>query len=330
MRILFDLRSTGLGRNGGSKTIVESSNTLLKLGVDVILVDSGKPSYDFTPINAKHMIVRNTKDIPGADFIIATGYDSVSHTVDASERCGKKLHWLRGWELWRMSEKKIVKEVLEAPTTKIVNSIGLQKKLLSYRHSSYLIRPGHDFDELYPTNERGKNNKIVIGGIYNKGTKRKTKRVEWIFEVIQKLKNKFENIELWMFGADGMLSTEEVNEFFFLPNLEKKNAFYNKVDIWLSPTELDSLAIVPAEAMLTECCVLGTNAPLNGMIDYLEHKKTGYVSENNLEDFIKGCEELVLDKDLRTTLGRNGRKKILSLGDRKDNMKKLTELLMSF
>jgi hypothetical protein len=80
--------------------------------------------------------------------------------------------------------------------------------------------------------------------------------------------------------------------------------------------------------MLTECPVIGTSAPLSGMKDYLIHKETGLVAGGNtLKSFINQAKILSKDKNLRKKLGKAGRKKILKLGSRKDNMKKLIELL---
>ena len=53
------------------------------------------------------------------------------------------------------------------------------------------------------------------------------------------------------------------------PSIEEKNKFYNLCDIWLAPTNNEGLHMCPAEAMLTECVVVGTDSPMSGMRDYL-------------------------------------------------------------
>jgi len=85
----------------------------------------------------------------------------------------------------------------------------------------------------------------------------------------------------------------------------------------------------PAEAMLTECSVVGSNAELSGMQDYLFDGKTGLVSKDTVNDFINEVETLYLNRDIRLELGKNARKQILDLGDRYTNMKKFIELLES-
>jgi glycosyltransferase involved in cell wall biosynthesis len=79
--------------------------------------------------------------------------------------------------------------------------------------------------------------------------------------------------------------------------------------------------------MLTECAVVGTDAELSGMQDYLIDGNTGFVSNNNFEDFVESIEALIEDKNTRLELGANGRKKILSIGDRKKNMSEFVNIL---
>lgn len=324
MRIIFDLRATGLGDGGGSYTLIKSGNTLLKLGHEIIFIDSGRNQHTWVKLKAKHLIIKNINNIPDADFIIATGYNSVSKTVSAPNRCGKKLHWLRGFESWVMPEKKIINNIFKAPTIKIVNSICLQEKLLKYNIKSHIIYPGNDFDDLFPLNLRN-TNKIILGGLYH--TKHKTKRSDWILKAAQILKQKYNNIELHMFGTNKKPMNPIIDNYIQKPSLKDKNIFFNKIDIFLSPTELEGLHIVPQEAMLTGCPVIGTNAELAGMKDYLKHNYNGLISENNFQSFLDNIILLIENKKLRFKLGMNTRNSIKILGDRVFNMKKLITYL---
>jgi len=328
LKIIFDLRSTGLGNNGGSATLIKSGNTLSELGVDVLFLDSGSNMHTWNKLNCKHIILKDGMKIPQADFIIATGYKSVAHTLTSPKECGKKCHWIRAWETWRMSEGEIVKRILHVPTIKFVNSICLQNKLKQYAVDSTIVRPGYDTKELYPFEKsiRGEYGDFILGGIFeNKHNDRK--RTAWVFEAAKYMKSKYPNIKLWMFG--NRESPKQSDWYYIRPNAQQKNNFYNKVDIWLAPTQSEGLHMPPAEAMLTECSVVGSNAELSGMQDYLFDGKTGLVSKDNVNDFINEVETLYLNRDIRLELGKNARKQILDLGDRYTNMKKFIELLES-
>ena len=83
----------------------------------------------------------------------------------------------------------------------------------------------------------------------------------------------------------------------------------------------------PAEAMMTECPVVGVDSPLAGTQDYLEHMKTGIITENNFESFFQGVCQLYENRKLRELLGKNARKKIEEIGNREKNMSKFVKFL---
>ena len=329
MKIIFDLRNVGLGNNGGSSTLVKSGNTLVDMNHDVYFVDSMRNQHKWTPLKADHIIAKNNSRLPSADFIIATGYKSIGPTLRSPGRCGYKTHWIRGWETWQMPEDKIVANVLNAPTIKLVNSICLKRKLKKHGVKSKIIRPGYDLDELYPNPKfpRKGRNITVLGGLYAAGKHRGIKRTEWIFETYKKLKKKYGDLELWMFGNDAMPGGR-VDNYFQRPTQQMKYYFYNNIDIWLSPAMQEGLHMPPAEAMMTGCPVVGTDADMSGIEDYTIQYETGIISNNDLKSFIECVNLLVEDEPLRLKLGINARRKIEELGDRKTNMEKLIEYFM--
>ena len=326
MRITFDLRRVGLGDNGGSSTIINSANTLADLGNEVFVIDSGKNQHTWTPLKVKHIIINKIEKIPDADFIIATGYKSVGPTVNAPSRCGIKLHWMRGWETWQMSEKNIIEQILRAPTIKVVNGIGLHGKLEQHRCQSHIIRPGYDIDNFKPLGIRQKNKKIILGGLYNEGRGKQLKRTSWIYEAAFRIK-RIMGVEFWLFGTHPQPKGFLIDRYIQKPSLKEKNDFYNHINIWLAPTALEGLHMPPAEAMLTGCPVIATNTEMNGMWDYLSDMKTGLVCEDKQDSFIKAIEKLINMKDLQIELGNNAREKILKLGSRKENMTKFVDLM---
>ena len=328
MKIIFDLRRVGLGNNGGSSTLVKSANQLKDLGHEVILIDSINNKHTWSPLECSHIITNKDSDIPDADFIIATGYKSVASTVSAPSRCGVKCHWIRAWEYWQYDEKSILKNVLNQPTIKLVNSICLQSKLKKYNFDSHIVRPGYDLQDHFSNHTRNFN-RIVLGGLYNiKGVHEKRKRTSWILNAARVLKKFHPDIQLWMFGVSE--GPKEADLYFRLPSITEKNFLYNQVSIWLAPTMSEGLHIPPAEAMLTECPVVGTNAEMSGMQDYLINQETGIVTPESIEVFIDNIDKLIKNEDDRKKYGSNARNKILQLGSRIDNMGKFIALLEKF
>jgi glycosyltransferase involved in cell wall biosynthesis len=326
MRIIFNMMNCGLGLNGGSQTVVLSANTLSRLGHEVYIIDSGRHKYTWDVIEVPHIIVRKNSDIPDSDAIIATGYGTVKSTIELPTRTGNKYIWIRGWELWKMSEKKIVSKILNTPLIKLVNSVGLQRKLASYDIKSQIIRPGNDFKNFRVLNKRQNNELIRLGGLYHKN--HKTKNTDWIIKAIEILHSENKNISINLFGTDKFSPKKYFyDKYYQQPNKREKEKIYNHTDIWLSPTNLEGLHIVPQEAMLTECPVVGTLAPLSGMQDFLYHNVTGLVANINFESFLNNLRKLIYNTDLRRKLGIAARIKILELGSREDNMIKLVKYM---
>lgn len=324
MKISFNLTNTGLGNQGGSLTLVKSGNALVDLGHEVYFVDSMKNQHTWTLLKAKHLICKNTNQIPDADVIISTGFKSVGHTAKLPKEKGLKMSWIRGWETWVYPENVIVNKILKAPTIKVVNSICLKNKLNSFGVKSKIIRPGNDFDILFPLNTRGKKD-LVVGGLYH--TKHKTKRSEWVIKAAQILKNKYKNLKLHMFGTNPNVFDPTIDKYISQPTLEQKNKFFNKIDVFLSPTNLEGLHIVPQEAMMTECCVVTTNAPMSGTQDYIFNGISGIISNNDFNSFVIEVDKILSDKKKRVEIGKNGRQTIEKLGDRKTNMEEFVRYI---
>lgn len=311
----------GLGNQGGSLTLVRSANALVELGHDITIIDEGRNQHTWTSLKAKHVICRDPKRLLEVDVVIATGFKTVGSTLKMPAKL--KVHWLRGWELWQMNEAQIVKKVLGAPTVKVVNSVGLQRKLADYRVESFIIRPGNDLEDFYPLNIRNKT-ETILGGLYH--SRHRTKRADWVLAIAAIIKTKNKNVKLWMFGTDSDPYNPIIDRYFKKPNIKTKNKFYNRVDVWISSSNLEGLHIVPQEVMLTECPVVTTNAPLAGTADYIIDKETGLVARNDLTGLIGKVGNLVQDPKLQGELGKRGRQKIIELGDRRTNMKKMVEL----
>jgi glycosyltransferase involved in cell wall biosynthesis len=227
-----------------------------------------------------------------------------------------------------MDEARIVKQVLAAPLIKLVNSICLQKKLKHYDVPSYIIRPGYDFGQIFPKDIRGGSENIIIGGLYREGVHGRRKRTQWLVETARTLKTRNKNIKFWLFGSETGPQGFMCDHYVRSPSIDQKNIFYNNVDIWMAPTMSEGLHLPPAEAMMTECPVVATDAELSGTQDYTIQYETGIVSNNDLKSFIECVKLLIEDEPLRLKLGKAARKKVLSLGDRKDNMEKLIEYFM--
>ena len=162
MKILFDAHGCPPGNNGGSATIIRSANTLVDLGHNVTIISNAPNQHEWNELRARYKICHDLTKVPKADAVIATGFLSAKHVARLPDKNGDKFHWIRGWETWIIGDLlEIKRTVLELPTKKIVNSGQLFKKLQALGYPSTIVRPGYDFDLLYPMNLRQNNRKIL-------------------------------------------------------------------------------------------------------------------------------------------------------------------------
>jgi len=327
MKIIFDLRKVGLGPNGGSLTLIKSGNALYDLGHEVTFIDSGRNQNTWEVLKPKHIIIKNEKQIPDSDVIIATGYKSVGPTLQAPKRCGVKAIWIRAWETWQMTEGDIVKKILKQPIIKLVNSICLHNKILNYKCPSYIVRPGYDFEQLYPRSIRQFNPVPIIGGLYRAGIHGKRKRTQWLFNTVRYLREQGYKFNFWLMGSESKPNDASIDRYVQQPTMEEKNDFYNYVDIWMTPTMSEGLHLPPAEAGLTACPSVVTNAPLSGTQDYVIHRKTGLVTANILQSFAAGVEHMFINSNLRRRYGLGVMERLHEIGDRAKNMTKLVRII---
>ena len=303
MKITFDLYNTGLGNNGGSRTLSLCAETMAKLGHDVSIFSNVKSRYTWHKINKKVKQVYGEK-MPACDVAISTSPKSVDHTVRCKAQ--RKFYYIRGYETFWCS-----KELVHSGYRKlqcIVNSEWLQRKLLSLGVKSDIVYPGLDFD-LFSNNHEDREN--ILGGLYHK--KLKTKNYKHVYEVAKHLE----------------YSTLMLNKDISSPSPEALKSFYNKVKVWMSPTELEGLHNPPMEASLCGCGVVATDHEKSGMSDYAIHTETAMVYPAGdiptAESFVK---LLMEDDDIRHRLNSNMiallREKI---GNRQENMKKMLEII---
>ena len=333
MKITFDLRSTGLGNNGGSHTIVQSCNTLSELGHDVIIIDSSRNQYTWDKLECDHLIVRNESLIPLSDVVIATGLRSILQMSNLPKKCGRKFVWLRGWETWVTHNEQRICNILRNSKAKIlVNSKGLLSQVKKKCGiDASLVYSGFD-DKIYQTKERRIESEITVGGLIN--FQHLSKRTNWIEQTahylmtqqsLLKRKVKFSFLSSQQLPSNIL---QYVNSYCISPSMDEKRNFYNNIDIWLAPTCNEGLHLPPAEAAATGCCSVITNNIRNGMItDYLD-QSSSFISDDNLQSFMTTtCKVVNMASSLLLNVGKHAKKNVEKIGNRKDNMIKFVEVL---
>jgi glycosyltransferase involved in cell wall biosynthesis len=297
MRIVFNLKVTGLGNNGGSRTLIKCAETLQQLGHEVTLWCSAN-NYRWSKIQ-----VPVKPKMPSCDVIVATGYSSVPTTVAAKVK--RKFYYIRGFELWRAPEAKLLRSYKSLNC--IVNSEWLQRYMRDKGISAHLVYPGVDFDIFKKEFDDREN---ILGGLFSK--KHATKRHKDIISVGKRL------------GYQVLLLNRDIKN----PDPENLRSFYNRVKVWMSPSELEGLHNCPFEAAACGSSLVVTNHKHGGVSDYAIDGETALVyPSRQLDVAAKHVKQLMEDDALRNKFHINMnvllKKKI---GSREQNMEKMVRI----
>lgn len=330
MRITFNLQGVGPADNGGTATLFHSANVLHALGHTVYVVSEQANRFSWFDLKGPEYIKTSglTHMYPDAQVLIATGAFSVQHVLNAPPARGAKFWWIRAHETWAMAEKDVVSLYRQPFLHLIVNSEGLRRHVWKVAgREAALIRPGLDPDVFYSfnANRNWEDRPLVLGAIF---CDKPRKRFDWVVEIYEACKARGLDVELHLFGTYDVAEIKRVKfqKYLYKPSANALRFFYNDVDIWLAPSKSEGLHIPPQEAMLCECFMMGANDPLSGMSDYLKHGVTG-LAFNYWSEAVNHIEGLYNDPSPMGAIAKAGRREVIGLGTRQQNMQRLVDVL---
>jgi len=310
MNLAFNGIASGLGNNGGTRTILLCQKTLEELGhrCDFIAgIDN------FTWFDHKPVINYLPDDL---DAIISVACSDVVPTLNIPIE--RKAWYIRGHENWSMSDQDLGHLYRDTRFLNIVNSKGLQYKLKNEFHAdSVVVYQGIDVRGWY--NRKLRSNKIRIGCLSNK--RHSTKRWQDFVELSKVLGH--DDYEYVAFGLE-----ERHDDFLtiFLQSPEHGDLLnlYSSCHIWFAPTELEGLHNPAIEASLCGCLLVANDNPMNGMIlDYAFNNETAMIYK--ARDIEHAAQKI---KNPDWNLVSNMQKCIkTNIGTRRDNMRKMVEYL---
>lgn len=182
--------------------------------------------------------------------------------------------------------------------------------------------------EVKALSQRGNDGKLVVFFI---GRLERRKGIDSILAAIPELMNKYPNLEVRLAGdcniADDVIGDTYKNKFLkdncsapwlkkvhFLGKIsdKEKEQEYADCDIFVSPSLYESFGIIFVEAMRHSKPVIGCN--IGGMKELIADGKTGLLCEpGNTESFKNCLDKLLAEPELRKTMGKAGRVRMLNM-----------------
>ena len=351
MKIIF------LGEAGSIHTI-RWVNSLSEKGIEVILVSlkgnfdnvekiSKKVKVIYLPFGTKlgyylnvfalkKIISKEKPDLINAHY--ASGYG----TLGRLSGFNKKLLNVWGSDVYDFpNESKLKKRIIEKNLknyTAIASTSYCMaeetKKYLKNKSKEIFITPfGVDTEKFKNLNIEKKENEITIGIVK---TLTEKYGIEYLIKAIKELENildieNYKKIRLLIYGKGELknkledltkeLQIEDKVIFKGYISNEDVPKALNEMDIFVVPSILDSesFGVAAVEAMACEIPVIASS--VGGLKEVIVDKETGYlVPKKDHKEIAKYLKKLILDKNLRTSLGKNGRKRVLENYDWNSNV----------
>ena len=212
----------------------------------------------------------------------------------------------------------------------VSNSNAIEKQYNQYyndacKGKTFLIPHGfEDISELAKKHDKNLSDNSDNIEILFVGRLEHRKGIDIIFECIPHICQKYNNV-IFRFCGDNsinMPNSEETYKDYFL---SKYNEFsdrvifegyisdeeiidrYSNCDIFIAPSRFESFGLIFLEAMIFSKPVIGTN--IGGIPEVVADGVSGILIENeNSEDLKSGLIKLIENKDIRESMGKNGRR----------------------
>lgn len=315
----------GLGDSGGIKVIYIYKELLEKSGWDVVIyatiVQNNLHRYSSKIKNLAHQIYctekvffekNNKKDIKwvltisnntirDADVILATMWATAYDVVKLAPGKGKKFYFIQDFEIWDNREWGL--NSYKLPLNKIVISTWINEQLKKELGIGPfpVVMNGIDTDVFYDQKIRDDSTQIFL--MLNHTLEKKG--VEYGIQVFERIKEKYPDAQLKMFGMCDRSNLPDYVEYYQNPSKEQLLTLYNTANFFLFPSLEEGWGLTPIEAMACGCVAIGTNTGF--VLDIGKHQENMMVSNpKDNETMIENIEELIEHPDLHRNIKKNG------------------------
>ena len=294
--------------------------------VKVIYLPFGtKLGYYLNVFALKKIISKEKPDLINAHY--ASGYG----TLGRLSGFNKKLLNVWGSDVYDFPneskvKKRIIEKNLKSYTAIASTSYCMAeetKKYLEDKSKEIFITPfGVDTKKFKNLNIEKNKNELVIGIVK---TLTENYGIEYLIRAIKELENtldieNYKKIRLLIYGKGELknklealtkeLQIEDKVIFKGYISNEDVPKALNEMDIFVVPSINESFGVAAVEAMACEIPVIASS--VGGLKEVVVDNETGYlVSKKNCKEIADKLKKLILDKELRISLGKAGRKRVL-------------------
>lgn len=304
MRITFVLPTVNL--SGGVKVVSIYAKALTQLGHHVTLVSPPpksiplkrklkhlvkgngwladpprKVASHIDPRELNHRVLDRWRpvvddDLPDADVVIATWWETAEWVASLSRRKGAKVYFVQGHEVFPYLPVDRCHATYRLPLHKIVVAQWL-KDVMADQYGDYdvdLVPNSVDHSQFHAP-PRGKQTKPTVGMLYSTPP---LKGVGTSITALRLVQAQFSDLKVVSFGSEPLsnaLPVLNATEFFLSPPQDTIRDLYARCDAWLTASRTEGFNLTAIEAMACRTPVVATRT--GWPAEAIESGKNGYL-----------------------------------------------------
>ncbi len=249
------------------------------------------------------------KDLPDADVVIATWWETAEWVNNLSPSKGAKVYFIQHYEKFDFVPQERCDASYTLPLHKIVIAKWLLK-LMQHKfgdHHVDLVPNSVDKKQFY-ADERSKQTCPTIGFLY---AFTHFKGVDITLQVIKKLKECVPNLRVISFGSympNDFPMWDDTIEFYYSPAQDKIGDIYAQCDVWITASRTEGFNLPAMEAMACRTPVVSTKAgwPEEAVVNDFN----GFLTEvDDIDGLVLACKKILLSSnDVWKTYSHNAYK----------------------
>lgn len=329
MRVVFILPVPADVPVGGYKVVYEYANGLVQRGHHVTVVHryfplvpggivnnairrckwgvlrrNWMPSwFDFDPRVSFLLIPKiREKDLPDADVVFATSWETAAPVAELPARCGVKHYLIQHLETWG-GEKERVLDTWRLPLRKFVISRWLEGIAEEIGETSVYMPNGLSQDEFFVEHPGAARDSLTIGTLYHQY---KWKGTDDALAAIRVVKEKYPGLKLIMFGAyPEPAGLPDWVEYHYKPSRGVLRGLYNRMSVFVSASWTEGWGLTPCEALMCGAAVAVSDN--GGHREFAKDGETALVFPvGDVPAAAKAICRLIEDSDVRRSIVSGG------------------------
>lgn len=233
------------------------------------------------------------RDVPDADVIIATWWETAEWVAKLSDSKGIKVYFIQHHEVFDYLPKQRVEATYSLPFHKITIAQWLLDLMQTrYQDSDVSLVPNSVDTQQFYAPQRDKQPVPTVGMLYAPAY---WKGCDICLKAVALASQSIPDLRLIVFGShpisDSMPLPTKGSQFFFRPSQDEIRNLYAQCDVWLFGSRSEGFGLPILEAMACRTPVIGT--PVGAAPELLEKGGGILVQPENPEDMSKAIQHVL-------------------------------------